>query len=382
MMKSEIAVKERYADAARAREEALCCPVDYNPKYLRAIPQEVIEKDYGCGDPSCYLNPGETVLDLGAGAGKICFIAAQVVGPEGRVIGVDMTDDMLEVARRNAPLVAREIGFANVEFRKGRIQDLALDLEALDTELGRRSILDAASYVAASQLAHDLRVKSPLIQNDSVDVVVSNCVLNLVENVEKEMLFAEIFRVLKPGGRAVISDIVADEPVPESMQNDPELWSGCISGALTETAFLEAFEKAGFYGIEQVKFDRVPWRTVEGIEFRSVTVRAYKGEQGPCLEHKQAVIYKGPFTSVSDDDGHRFRRGVREAVCAKTFRLLQQAPYGACFDFIEPLKPVGADQALPFDRAQGTKRHPRETKGRDYRATTDSAPCAEGSSCC
>src|SRR5689334_1606050 len=127
-VRPETAVKNRYAAAAKAPEAALCCPVEYNRDLLKIIPPEVIEKDYGCGDPSRYLKPGETVLDLGSGTGKICFIAAQVVGPTGRVIGVDMNDDMLAMARQYAPVVGRAIGFNNVEFRKGRIQDLALDL--------------------------------------------------------------------------------------------------------------------------------------------------------------------------------------------------------------------------------------------------------------
>lgn len=106
----EASVKQRYRAAAKAPEAALWCPVDYDQRYLAIIPSEVVEKDYGCGDPSRYLRSGETVLDLGSGTGKICFIAAQVVGPTGCVIGVDMTDDMLEVARRNAPVVAEQLG--------------------------------------------------------------------------------------------------------------------------------------------------------------------------------------------------------------------------------------------------------------------------------
>src|SRR5437762_7259582 len=209
----ETIVRQRYAAGANARADQLCCPVDYQSDYLKVIPREVIERDYGCGDPTKYLREGETVLDLGSGTGKICFIAAQIVGPRGKVIGVDMTDEMLEVARANAPIVAERIGYANVEFRKGRIQDLALSIDLLDAELKRRPISDAASFLAADELAQELRVKQPLIANDSVDVVVSNCVLNLVESGAKRQLFEEIFRVLKIGGRAVISDLVRDEAV-------------------------------------------------------------------------------------------------------------------------------------------------------------------------
>jgi len=382
-MKTEYAVKERYAAASKAQEPALCCPVDYNPQFLKAIPAEVIERDYGCGDPSQHVRPGETVLDLGSGTGKICFIASQVVGPTGRVIGVDMTDDMLEVARRNAPVVAKNIGHANVEFRKGRIQDLALDLEVLDAELNKRPITDAASFLAADDLAAELRVKHPLIPSDSIDVVVSNCVLNLVEPGAKPQLFREIFRVLKIGGRAVISDIVADEEVPEHLQNDPELWSGCISGALTEEGFIKVFEEAGFYGIEILKFDIQPWRTVEGIEFRSMTIQAYKGKQGPCFERNQAVVYRGPFKEVLDDDGHRMERGVRYAVCDKTYNLYKNEPYAGSFDFIDPLHEIPAAEAKPFDCTRTAHRHPKETKGQDYHATTDAnSQCCEGGSVC
>jgi arsenite methyltransferase len=289
------------------------------------------------------------VLDLGSGTGKICFILAQVVGPKGRVIGVDMTEEMLAVARRNAPIVSERLGYSNVEFRKGRIQDLALDLERLDVELMDRPITNAASFLAADEMAEELRVTHPLIANDSIDVVVSNCVLNLVELRSKRRLFNEIFRVLRKGGRAVISDIVSDEPVPDYLQNDPQLWSGCISGALTEDDFLKAFVDAAFYGVQILKRDDNPWRTVEGIEFRSVTVRAFKGKQGPCFERNQAVMYLGPFKEVLDDDGHRMERGKRYAVCDKTYQLYKKEPYRAHFAFIEPREEIPPEQAKPLD---------------------------------
>ena len=369
--RTETIVRQRYAAGAKERADKLCCPIDYQSDYLKVIPQEVIERDYGCGDPSRYLRESETVLDLGSGSGKICFIAAQIVGPKGKVIGIDTTDEMLEVARRNAPIVAERIGYANVEFRKARIQDLALDLELLNRELKKKPITDAASLVAADELMEELRVKHPLIATDSVDVVVSNCVLNLVETKAKRQLFDEIFRVLKKGGRAVICDIASDEEVPEEMQNDPELWSGCISGALTEDAFLAAFESAGFYGIQILKRDSEPWRTVQGIEFRSVTIEAFKGKQGECFERNQAVIYRGPFKEVLDDDNHRMERGKRYAVCDKTYKLYKKAPYRDFFEFVDPIVDIAPAEAEPFNCSRTSLRHPKETKGQNYDVTTE-----------
>ncbi len=372
-MSVEAAVKDRYRQGANERVEALCCPVDYDPKYLAVIPQEVLERDYGCGDPSQHLRQGETVLDLGSGTGKICFIASQVVGQSGRVIGVDMTDDMLSIAREAAPRVAEKIGYANVEFRHGRIQDLGLDLDILDRELGERPVSRSEELFALEELAGKLRREQPLVADDSVDVVISNCVLNLVGNGQKERLFGEIHRVLRRGGRAVISDIVSDEIVPAHMQQDPELWSGCVSGAMTEEGFLQAFEQAGFYGIRILSRQEEPWQTVEGIEFRSVTVEAFKGKEGPCYERLQGVVYKGPFKEVLDDDGHRMERGKRYAVCAKTFDIYRREPYRGHFDSVEPLETVPENEQRPFDCSRTVLRHPRETKGQDYDLTTEPA---------
>lgn len=378
----ERAVQERYTAGAQAAEAALCCPVDYNPQYLAILPQEIIDKDYGCGDPSRYLQLGETVLDLGCGTGKICYIAAQVVGPTGCVIGVDMTPEMLTIAEKYREQIGERLGFHNVEFRRGRIQDLRTNLDAVEQYLHRHPIASVADLHAFEAFQSEQSAQQPLLIDESVDVVVSNCVLNLVQDEEKRRLFAEIFRVLRKGGRAVISDIVADEPVPPYLKSDPELWSGCISGALQEHEFLQAFAEAGFYGIEILKRDEQPWRAVEGIEFRSVTVAAYKGKQGPCWDCNQAVIYKGPWSAVTDDDGHTLIRGVPMAVCEKTFRLYTREPYAHDIIPVQPLTPIAPEDATPFDCSRDTVRNPRETKGLEYRATTDATACCEPGKCC
>ena len=379
----EQVVRDRYSLGAETRVAALCCPTDYDPRYLEAIPQEVLERDYGCGDPSQYLKEGETVLDLGSGTGKICFIAAQVVGEKGRVIGIDMTPEMLTVARQAAPAVASQLGYSNVEFRRGRIQDLKLDLDLLEEVLVENPVGDVEGLLKIQGRSDELRANQPLVDNDSVDVVVSNCVLNLVDNRQKEVLFEEIYRVLGRGGRAVISDIVSDEPVPDEMQNDPDLWSGCISGALTEEGFLAAFEEAGFHGVRILVRQQEPWQTVRGIEFRSVTVEAFKGKEGACWERNQAVIYRGPFKEVLDDDDHRMERGRRYAVCDKTFNLYRQEPYRDSFEFVEPLEEIALEEAQPFDCSRTPLRQPKETKGRDYDLTSTAAEsCCGPEGCC
>jgi arsenite methyltransferase len=379
----EASVAERYSAAAQSQEQALCCPVQYRREYLDAIPREILDRDYGCGDPTPYVQERETVLDLGSGGGKVCYILSQVVGPEGRVIGVDCNREMIAMARRYREKVAGRVGFANVEFRYGLIQDLALDLEQLAEETRGLKIETPQDWLDLRRAEQRLRHESPMIPDDSVDCVVSNCVLNLVRPEDRRQLFSEVFRVLKLGGRAAISDIVADEDVPEHLQDDPELWSGCISGAFREDRFLKAFEEAGFYGIEIVARQSEPWRTVEGIEFRSVTVIARRGNQGPCWERNQAVIYRGPFKKVEDDDDHVYYRGQRMAVCDKTFRLLQKEPYAGQFELVEPLEPVPLETAARFDCSRPRHRHPRETKGQEYDATTEArGTCTDSGNCC
>jgi SAM-dependent methyltransferase len=375
------AVRERYGAAAKQREEALCCPVDYDPRTLEAIPAEVLERDYGCGDPSRYVQPGDTVLDLGSGGGKICFIASQRVGKEGRVIGVDMNDEMLALARDAAPRVASRIGYANVEFLRGHIQDLALSADALDRWLEVNPVRSSQDLERLEHQIRHLRSQEPMIPDASVDIVVSNCVLNLVEDGHKGRLIREIFRVLKRGGRIAISDIVSDEVVPERLRRDPVLWSGCVSGAFHEQEILRELAEAGFYGISVDKWESEPFQVVEGIEFRSVTITATKGKEGPCLEANQAVMYRGPWSEVKDDDGHVLRRGERVAVCAKTFEIYTKAPYADHVIALPPREAIPESQRAEFDCSRTAPRHPRETKGLDYDLTTEAGSCCGPGEC-
>ena len=238
------AVEARYGAAAQEQEACLCTPVGFDPALLKVIPDAVVERDYGCGDPTRWVKQGDRVLDLGSGSGKNAFICSQIVGASGRVTGVDRNADMLALSRQAIPVVASAVGFDNVRFVDGAI-------EALDapTATGEPTIADA-----------------------SIDVVLSNCVLNLVNPSARDRLLANIRRVLAPGGRVAISDIVCDQVVPLRLQQDPDLWSGCISGAWQEQAFLEAFEALGFEQVRYADRSEQPWRVVEGIEFRAVTL--------------------------------------------------------------------------------------------------------------
>jgi len=379
----EVAVLQRYGNAAREVEACLCLPVSYDQELLRVIPKEILEKDYGCGDPSCYVSAGETVLDLGSGSGKACYIISQIVGATGRVIGIDFNPPMLDLARKYQKTIGDRLGYHNVEFRRGKIQDLKTNLELLDRYLQDHPVCSVADLGKLEEYQNHIQCEQPLVADESVDAIVSNCVLNLVRPEDKKALFAEMYRVLKRGGRVAISDIVSDEPVPEHLTQDPELWSACVSGAFQEEEFLRAFEEARFYGITIQDFQSAPYQTIEGIEFRAVTVTAYKGKEGPCIERNQAVIYRGPWKRVIDDDGHTLPRGARVAVCDKTFKLYSQPPYEGHFILVPPREEVPLEKAGVFDCSRDHKRHPRETKGLEYKLTRLSGSvCGPNSNCC
>jgi SAM-dependent methyltransferase len=286
-------VSERYARAV-ASGERLCCPVGYNFDDLKTyIPVEVLNSSYGCGTPAGIdtVQPGEIVLDIGSGAGLDCFIASRLVGPSGRVIGVDMTDSMLALARRNAPIVANNLGYEspNVEFRKGTADALPLD-------------------------------------DSSVDVIISNCVINLAP--DKRRVFREMFRVLKPGGRFTISDIVADQTVPQYLVHDEERWGNCLSGALPVADYLWGLCEAGFLAVHQKAFR--PWQVIDGIHFLSLTLTGYKLASSTRSSGLFATLC-GPFSRIVTELGQSFERGVPEPVTPLTARLLQLPPLAEHF---------------------------------------------------
>ena len=277
--KSRAQIREYYAEAAREPKSEICQPMALDPRLVSHIPDEVIARSYGCGSPVLAADPkeGESVLDLGSGAGMECFIAARLVGPKGRVIGIDMTDDMLRFAAEARRGVVERLGYDNVTFQKGILEALPL-------------------------------------ADESVDAVISNCVINL--SPEKLKVFAEIRRVLRPGGRVVISDIVSRTPLPPEIRFNPRLKGECIAGALTERKLLAALEKLGLVGVEVLQKNH--WRTVDEVAFDTVTVRARKPGMGSRVRYS----YPGPFRSVVLESGQELARGVPAEISSDLVPLL------------------------------------------------------------
>ena len=293
-------VKEFYSKAALASQPSLCCPTNYQPEDVSHIPADVLKISYGCGSPvsKASIKEGQTVVDLGSGGGIDCFIAAKTTGKNGKIIGIDMTDEMLSQAEKSRKFVEKKLGYSNIEFRKGVLEDIPVD-------------------------------------SDSVDIIVSNCVINLSSI--KHKVFEETYRILKNHGRLVISDIVSDSEVPEEMRSDKKLWGECISGAETQQNLIKTAKTAGFYGVS-IEHDYV-WKEVNGIKFSSITFRGWKFTKGKeCLYKGQYAIYKGPFQNVSDDDGHTYPAGEPVEICTDTATKLSQQPYAGSFIIIDTSK--------------------------------------------
>ncbi len=257
---SRTAVREFYQSAAQDTKEDILNPVCYPEEFISHIPEAARLRSYGCGSPvlEARLEPGEAVLDLGCGTGVECFIAARLVGPEGRVVGVDMLPAMLGRASRGAVGVSAALGYSNLEFKLGYLEDLPLP--------------DA-----------------------SIDAILSNCVINLSSH--KRRTFQEALRVLKPGGRLVVADVVTPTEPDPAIRNDDTLRGECIAGALTERDLFALLEETGFTASRVLK--RFPYRVVQGHPFFSLTFEARKA----ATTAEVLVMYRGPLAALVTRSG-------------------------------------------------------------------------------
>jgi SAM-dependent methyltransferase len=301
--------------AQRDLKTGACCPLEAMPDALRAlladVHPEVTERFYGCGSPIPPQLDGLTVLDLGCGTGRDVYLLSRLVGEHGRVIGVDMTDGQLEVAARHRDWHAQRYGHArsNVSFVQGYIEDL----------------------------------RGCGIADGSIDLVVSNCVLNLAP--DKDRVFAEIFRVLKPGGELYFSDVFADRRIPPALREDPVLLGECLGGALYDEDFRRLMARVGCSDARRVSQAPVPLldaaieAAIGMVGFRSVTVRAFKLPlEDRCEDYGQLATYRGTVDGLPHafvlDDHHRFETGRPLRVCGNTFDMLAGSRYAAHFDLV------------------------------------------------
>ncbi|MDX1446304.1 methyltransferase domain-containing protein [Lishizhenia sp.] len=318
MSEIHTSVQEYYGKELEKSEDLktnACCTLTAPPKHimeaLRDVHDEVQAKYYGCGLTIPSKVKGLKILDLGSGSGRDCYIAAKLVGEQGEVVGVDMTDEQLAVANEHLEYHREKFGYAtsNVRFLKGNIEAL----DELDLEPG------------------------------SFDLIISNCVINLAEN--KEKVLRDAFHLLKPGGEMYFSDVYADRRFPVELQKDPVLWGECISGALYWNDFLNIAKKVGFTDPRAVENKVI---TVENPELEeklgdincfSVTYRLFKidGLESDCEDYGQAVKYKGTITeekaSFDLDDHHNFPAGKVMAVCGNTYKMLHDTRFKEDFEF-------------------------------------------------
>lgn len=311
-------VRQYYGRVLRSNKDlktGACCPSDAMPSHLRLLLDDIHpaikERFYGCGTPLPPALEGMTVLDLGCGSGRDVYLLSRLVGEHGCVIGIDMTAEQLEAARVHQQWHADRYGYArsNVDLRDGYIEDLA----ACD-------IADA-----------------------SVDVVVSNCVLNL--SPEKARVFAEILRVLKPGGELYFSDVFADRRIPECLRHDPVLLGECLGGALYAEDFRRVMAEAGCQDVRTVSSSVVPLvdetiiAKIGMVGFSSVTVRAFKlALEDRCEDYGQIATYLGTIPEYPHhfdlDDHHRFETGRPLRVCGNSFDMLAATRYGRHFTLL------------------------------------------------
>jgi ubiquinone/menaquinone biosynthesis C-methylase UbiE len=312
-------VKEYYGKTIQNSNDlktSACCASDALPPHVREvlkeIDYEILDKFYGCGSPIPYAIEGSVILDLGSGTGRDVYVASKLVGETGKVIGVDMTYEQLEVARRHVDSQMERFGYSepNVEFHKGYIEDL----------------------------------ESIGIEDSSVDIVISNCVINLSQ--DKRAVFSEIFRVLKEGGELYFSDVFADRRIPEHLQTDPVFVGECLGGALYIEDFRRMLRELGCPDYRIVTnrtliLDDPKMKEMAGdISFYSMTIRAFKLNtlEDICENYGQTVKYLGTIKETSDefilDDHHIFKTGEPVPVCGNSASMLEETRYSSHFEVI------------------------------------------------
>ncbi len=311
-------VRTYYGETLQSSQDlktTACCSdeavPDLHKPILSLLPDEVLTTFYGCGSPIPPALDGMTVLDLGCGTGRDAFVAAALAGPTGRVIGVDMTEAQLDVARRHQAAVADALGHPapTTEFVLGTMEDLAA--------LG--------------------------IEDESVDVVISNCVLNLAP--DKAPVFAEIDRVLKTGGELYVSDVFADRRLPEAVRRDPVLVGECLGGALYTEDFRRMMAEMGWLDVRTVTERPIEVEDAElrdklgNARFTSATIRAFKLPtliEDRCEDYGQVATYRGGIPgqrwAFTLDDHHVFEAGRPMLVCGNSAAMVQHTRYGAYFD--------------------------------------------------
>ena len=304
----------RILSATRDLKTGACCLPDAAPRSFRAILDkihpEVLDRFYGCGSPLPPLLEGCSVLDLGCGTGRDAFLAAALVGTHGRVTGIDMTEEQIAVARRHEREQAARFGYTepNTRFVGGFIEDL----------------------------------ESAGVADSSIDVVISNCVINL--SPDKERVFGEMFRVLKPGGELCFSDVFAESRVPPAMRDDPVLLGECLAGAMYIEDFRRLLGRNGCLDYRVVARHPVPLNDpaieekIGGIEFASITIRAFKlaSLEDLCEDYGQVALYRGTIPEFPHrfplDDGHVFTTGKPVPVCGNTASMLTETRYASHFE--------------------------------------------------
>jgi len=309
-------VKEYYGKILQRTKDlktSACCSTDNMPREHRAIlsniEPEILNRFYGCGSPIPPAIHGCTVLDLGCGSGRDVYLAAALAGEEGTVIGVDMSDEQLAVARKYQKSQMERFGFlrCNVDFRKGYIESL----------------------------------NSSGIGDNSVDVVISNCVINL--SPDKKRVFSEIYRVLKPGGELYFSDVFSGCRVPDFIRNDPVFYGECLGGALYIEDFRRLLRQVGFVDYRVVSRRRISLenQTMQEkagmVDFYSMTIRAFKlnSLEDICEDYGQIAVYLGTVSGAPHqfilDSRHAFITGKPELVCGNTAAMLSETRYGKYF---------------------------------------------------